>query len=78
MSHKRYDAFDAAGPVQIDDLRRESVSMYDCCVRLIVLRVISPEEAEVVYDGPGKPLGRMQGKIQKNGQRTISLSKCEE
>jgi hypothetical protein len=75
MSHEGHDAFDAAGPVQIKMTSGDSVSMYDCCVRLIVLQVVSPEEAEVVYDGPGEPVWANAGKRQKNGQRTISLSK---
>ena len=75
MSHVGHDAFDAAGPVQIKMTSGNSVSMYDCCVRLIVLRVVSPEEAEVVYNGPGGPVWTNAGKIQKNGQRTIGLSK---
>src|ERR1700683_3138346 len=69
MSQKGHDAFDAAGPVQIKMTSGESVSMYDCCIRLIVLRVVSPEEAEVVYDGPGGPVWKNAGKTQENGQR---------
>ena len=38
--------------------------MFADCERLVVLRIVSPEEAEVMYDGPGK-----------NGQRRISLRK---
>ena len=49
--------------------------MYDSCVRLIVLKVISPEEAEIIYDGPGEPVWTNAGNVQKNGQRRISLSK---
>ena len=75
MSHKGHDAFDAAGPVQIKMTSGRSVSMNDCCTRLIVIRVLSPEEAEVVYDGSGEPVWKNAGKIQRNGQRTISLSK---
>src|SRR5260370_3304397 len=78
MSHEGHDAFDAAGPVQIKMTSGESVSMYDCCVRLIVLRVVSPEEAEVVYNGPGEPVWTNAGKIQKNGQRSVSLSKLRQ
>jgi hypothetical protein len=37
--------------------------------------VVSAEEAEVVYDGPGESVWQNAGKIQKNGQRTISISK---
>jgi hypothetical protein len=36
MSHEGPDAFDAAGPVQIKMTSGYSVSMYNCCVRLIV------------------------------------------
>jgi hypothetical protein len=43
--------------------------------RLIVLKVISPQESEVIYDGPGERVSINTGKVQKNGQRTISLSK---
>jgi len=75
MSHEGHDAFDAAGPVQIKMTSCESVSMYDCCIRLIVLRVVSPEEAEVVYYGSGERVWENAGKRQKNGQRRISLSK---
>jgi hypothetical protein len=40
-----------------------------------VLRVVSPEEAEIVYDGAGQPAWDAAGAMQKNGQRAISLSK---
>ena len=49
--------------------------MFADCDRLIVLRVVSPEEAEIVYDGPGAPVWAAAGKMQKNGQRSIALSK---
>jgi hypothetical protein len=75
MSHAGHDAWDANGPVQIKMTGGTSVSMYGCCIRLIVLKVISPEHAEVVYDGPGEPVWISAGKMQRNGQRTISLTK---
>jgi hypothetical protein len=75
MSHAGHDAWDANGPVQIKMTAGTSIAMYDCCVRLIVLKVISPEEAEVVYDGPGERVWSNAGRVQKNGQRAISLSK---
>ena|ERR1700692_205980 len=34
----------------------------------------APGEAEVIYDGPGEPVWIKAGRMQKNGQRTISLS----
>lgn len=74
MSHAGHDASDVNGPVQVKMTAGTSIAMYDCCVRLIVLKVVSPEEAEVIYDGPGEPVWMNAGKVQKNGQRTISLS----
>jgi hypothetical protein len=52
-----------------------SVSLYAACTRLVVLKVVNPEEAEIIYDGPGDPAWAAAGKLQKNGQRTIRLSK---
>lgn len=75
MSHAGHNAWDVNGPVQVKMTAGTSVAMYDCCVRLVVLRVISPEEAEVIYDGPGEPAWTHAGKMQKNGQRAISLPK---
>jgi len=76
MSQAGHDAFDIEGrPVQVKMAAGTSIAMYDCCVRLIVLKVISPVEAEVIYDGPGEPVWINAGKVQKNGQRTLSLSK---
>ena len=57
MSKPGHDAFDANGDVQIKLTAGKSIAMYACCVRLVVLRVVSPEEAEIVYDGAGHPLG---------------------
>lgn len=76
MSRSKHDAHDAQGcDVQIKMTAWDSVSMYSECVRLVVLRVVSPEEAEIVYDGPGAPVWACAGPIQKNGQRTVRLSK---
>ena len=55
-----------------------SVSLYATCDRLVVLKVVNPEEAEIVYDGPGEPAWAAAGKLQKNGQRTIRLSKLKQ
>jgi hypothetical protein len=40
-----------------------------------VLRVVSPEQAEIVYDGPDALVWAKAGKMQKNSQRKIALSK---
>lgn len=70
-----HDAYDDSGDVQIKMTAGKGVSMYSCCDRLLVLRILNPEEAEVVYDGPGEPAWRQAGSMQKNGQRRISLTK---
>src|SRR5271154_6185681 len=75
MSRARHDAFDSLGDVQIKLTAGRSVAMYTECIRLVVLRVVSPEEAEIVYDGPGAPVWASAGKIAKNGQRVVSLAK---
>lgn len=70
-----HDAFDAEGDVQIKLTAGNSVSMFADCVRLIVLRIVSPKQAEIVYDGPGAPAWAAAGAMQKNGQRKISLTR---
>lgn len=74
-SHPGHDASDENGDVQIKMTAGKSVSMYATCTRLVVLRVVSPEEAEIVYDGPGDVAWQQAGAMAKNGQRRISLSR---
>jgi len=73
MSRPGHDAYDANGDIQIKMTAGTRVAMYATCNRLVVLRVVSPEEAEIVYDGPGQPIWEKAGKKGKNGQRAISL-----
>ena len=75
MSRSGHDAYDANGDVQIKMTAGKSVAMRADCVRLVVLRIISPEEAEIVYDGPGSPAWACAGNRGTNGQRVVSLSK---
>jgi Family of unknown function (DUF6998) len=77
-SHPGHDAYDANGDVQIKMTRGASISLYATCTRLVVLKVETPEEAEIIYDGPGDPAWAAAGKLQKNGQRTIRLSKLKQ
>ena len=73
-SHPGHDAHDRqGGDVQIKMTAGHSVAMYAVCDRLVVLKVVSPEEAEIVYDGPGEPAWAMAGKVAKNGQRVVRL-----
>jgi hypothetical protein len=73
-SHPGHDAYDANGDVQIKMTAGKSVAMYATSVRLVVLRIVSPEEAEIVYDGPGAPAWEGARAAGKNGQRVVSLS----
>ncbi|MEQ1941484.1 hypothetical protein ABMA32_03580 [Mesorhizobium sp. VNQ89] len=75
-SNPAHDAYDADGnDVQIKMTAGRSISLYADCSRLVVLKVVSPEEAEIVYNGPGAPVWMAAGKMQKNGQRPITLFK---
>jgi len=71
MSMAGHDAYDANGDVQIKMTAAGRVAMYAACNRLVVLRVLSPEEAEIVYDGPGEPAWEAAGKMAKNGLRRL-------
>jgi hypothetical protein len=75
MSRPGHDAYDANGDVQIKMTAGKSVAMYGECTRLVVLCIVSPDEAEIVYDGPGEPAWLNAGKVGKNGQRVIRLAK---
>jgi len=74
-SHPGHDAYDNDGDVQIKMTAGKAVAMYATCARLVVLRVVSAEEAEIVYDGPGEPAWTQARPMAKNGQRRISLSR---
>ena len=75
-SYPGHDAHDGkGGDVQIKMTAGKSIAMYAESIRLVVLKVISPEEAEIVYDGPGAPAWAVAGKIGKNGQRVVRLSR---
>lgn len=74
MSRPGHDAYDLHGAVQIKMTAGTKIAMYDTCDRLVVLRVVSPEEAEIIYDGPGQPAWDRAGKKGKNGQRPITLA----
>ena len=75
MSYGGHDAHDANGDVQIKMTAGKSVAMRAECRRLVVLRIVSPDEAEIVYDGPGAPAWALAGKKGTNGQRVVSLAK---
>jgi len=57
MSRPGHDAYDANGDVQIKMTGGTGVAMYGPCERLVVLRAVSQQEAEIVYYGPGTGMG---------------------
>jgi hypothetical protein len=63
------------GNVQVKITAGQSVAIRAACDHLIVLRIVSPKEAQIVYDGPGAPAWEIAGPMQSNGQRRVSLSK---
>jgi hypothetical protein len=75
MSRRGHDAYDVNGDVQIKMTAGNSVAMYATCDRLVVLRIVSPLEAEILYDGPGQPVWEKASKMGKNGQRVVRLSR---
>jgi hypothetical protein len=76
-SQAGHDAYDDNGDVQIKLTGGNSISMYATCDRLLVLKIVSVEEAEIAYDGPGNIAWEHAGAMAKNGQRRISLSRLK-
>jgi hypothetical protein len=63
------------GNVRIKITGGKSIALHGECDHLIVLSIVSPQEAQIVYDGRGDLAWRLSGQLQKNGQRTVSFSK---
>jgi hypothetical protein len=78
MSTRAHDAHcNIRGAVQIKITGGRSIAMRQNCNHLLVFKILSPDEAEIIYDGPGDPVWKAAGKMQSNGQRTVSLSKLQ-
>lgn len=77
-----YDAVDKQGRcVEIKATTRNAVSLSASgtkAQRLVVVQISNDGEAEIVYDGPATLAWDAAGEPQKNGQRSISLSKLKE
>lgn len=61
--------------VQIKATQVDSVGISECPDYLIVLKVFRDGSFEEVYNGPGAPAWNAAGKVQKTGQRHITLSR---
>jgi hypothetical protein len=79
-SHPGHDAYDEGGNVQIKMVGRtgKSIALYANCERLVVLKIISTSEAEVIYDGPGDPVWTQASGPGKNGQKVVRLTRLEQ
>ena len=74
-SAETHDARKGSKQIQIKATQGRSVAMYSEAEHLLVLRLLKNGAADEIYNGPGKPAWDNAGKPQKNGQRSISLSK---
>lgn len=78
-STKTHDAVSKEGKkVQIKATQVKGISISSEPDYVIVIRILSDGSWEEIYNGPGKPVWDNAGKMQKNGQRPISLSKLQE
>lgn len=77
-SCKVYDAISKDGKkVQIKTTQIDRIGISSEPEHLIVLHLQKNGDAAEIYNGPGKPAWEMAGKLQKNGQRSIYLSKLK-
>ena len=75
-STETHDAISADGKyVQIKATQINRISISSEPDYLIAIKLSSDGSWEEVYNGPGKPVWDNAGKMQKNGQRPISLTK---
>lgn len=77
-STKTHDAISAEGKyVQIKATQVHGISISSEPDYLIAIKLFSDGSWEEAYNGPGKPVWDNASKMQKNGQRPISLSKLK-
>ncbi len=78
-SHPVHDDRTADGrEVQIKLTGGKTVALREEPDFLLVMQIIDPAHAEVVYNGPGHEPWEVAGKVQKNGQRPVSVSKLKQ
>lgn len=75
-SHPVHDAEAPDGRlVQVKATQGDKVAISECPENLIVLKIARDGSFSEVYNGPGIPAWEACGKLQKTGQRHISVSK---
>jgi hypothetical protein len=65
------------GDVEIKITAGKEVAFRGDCNHLIVLQIVSPREAEIIYDGPGAPVLAIAGNMASNGQRRASIARIK-
>ena len=60
--------------VQIKATQTTSVGLRSCPQHLVVLKILASGNVKQAFNGPGRLAWENAGKMQKNGQRGISLS----
>lgn len=77
-STKTYDAKDSEGRYyQIKTTQTDKISLSSEPDFLIIIKLHPDGTWSVIYNGPGKAIWENSGKMQKNGQRPITLSKIK-
>ena len=77
-STKTHDAISTDGKyVQIKATQVHGISISSEPDYVIVIKLFSDGSWEEIYNGTGKPVWDNAGKMQKNGQRPISLNKLK-
>lgn len=60
-----HDAYDANGNAQIKMTAGKTVSMYSCCERLVILRVVNPKRQSSCMTGRDHLLGIERGRCRR-------------
>lgn len=75
-SHKGHDAKSKDGRlVQIKATQVKSIGLYSQPNHLLVIKIQPDGSYQEIFNGPGNIAWKAAGKVQKNGQRSIRLSK---
>lgn len=69
---------DSGRLVEIKATQRASVALRSQPQHLLVLHISSLGNVTEIFNGPGAPVWQAAGKVQKNGQRQVSLAKLRQ
>ncbi|MCG9786822.1 hypothetical protein L1D61_06640 [Vibrio mediterranei] len=63
--------------VQVKATQSKSIGLRSEPEHLLVLKILPSGSSETIYNGPGKLAWDNAGKMQKNGQRSLSVSRMQ-